>query len=231
MNNITHFIDEVHNCLKKAFRIYDIRHVTIEDITIDTSLRGKCAGQATIRRGEYGLRFNTEAINKYYDHMVNDTIPHEVAHLICFINPRLGKNHDKGWKRVCRSLGGDDARTHTMNLSPAKKTTTHKYLVQGEVVELGPKRHAKLQKGITTYRHQTLGPIEAHMYMGDEKPTTKKIIPVTTGKLSKKQRAQAIFDANTNASRADVINEFIKQLDMTKAGASTYYYNCQKESK
>jgi hypothetical protein len=49
----------------------------------------------------------------------------------------------------------------------------------------------------------------------------------TTG--TKQARAYAIYmSLKNNYDRDGIIARFKRDLDMTSAGASTYYYNCQK---
>lgn len=47
--------------------------------------------------------------------------------------------------------------------------------------------------------------------------------------MTKKLQAQSIFNDMAYRPRAEVIEAFMTQLDMTKAGASTYYATCKKE--
>lgn len=46
------------------------------------------------------------------------------------------------------------------------------------------------------------------------------------GGETKLAKAQALFDASM--SRDEVVALFMAELNMTKAGATTYYYNCKK---
>lgn len=46
--------------------------------------------------------------------------------------------------------------------------------------------------------------------------------------MSKIDQAKAIVAANPQASRSDLIQMFMNQLSMSKAGATTYYYNATK---
>lgn len=48
--------------------------------------------------------------------------------------------------------------------------------------------------------------------------------------MTKVERAKQIFQANAGASRAEIIALFIKELGMSNAGASTYYYNVKGSS-
>jgi galactitol-specific phosphotransferase system IIB component len=51
------------------------------------------------------------------------------------------------------------------------------------------------------------------------------------GKLKKGGKqiiAQALFENNKTMSTQDLVKLFMKELDMSKAGATTYVYNCKK---
>ena len=237
--------------LRKAFEQYGIVEPDYREVDIRCDIRGKCVGQAgykyVLGARKYYLRFNAEAIEKHNDEMVNDTTPHEIAHLVCYIKPELGKNHDSGWKQVCRELGGDDSRTHDMVLTPAKTHNRHEYrLIDGSIGTLGPKQHNRLQRGQARYKHNRTGlKFERSQYIGVKgkeaahfvKPVAPKQPATSTSSTdqvgSKKQRAQTIYDnhyGNPLYTRAHTINAFMMVLNMTKAGASTYYYNCKKSA-
>lgn len=141
---------------------------------------------------------NPEALEQDWTDMVEDTIPHEVAHLVNFLKPHTGKNHDRGWKRTCQILGGTGNRTAVngnYKLTPARVATKHRYrMPDGSEHILGPKRHAKLQKGTAAYRvSSTNEPILAANYIGPLNPpklnTNKhsKVPPVAIrgGKVTK----------------------------------------------
>jgi hypothetical protein len=49
--------------------------------------------------------------------------------------------------------------------------------------------------------------------------------------MSKVEQAKKIVAANPNASRGELIEMFMSQLSMTKAGATTYFYNVGKVGK
>jgi len=53
-----------------------------------------------------------------------------------------------------------------------------------------------------------------------------------TGKTkgAKQNKAAELFEANKGKTRQELIALFMKELDMSKAGASTYVYNCQKKA-
>ena len=45
---------------------------------------------------------------------------------------------------------------------------------------------------------------------------------------TKKERAETLYLTYKGQSRPDIIAIFMKKLDMTSAGAATYYANCKK---
>lgn len=145
IEKLDNFTAEIQRVLKEAATKYHVG--LLNHVSIRYNLRGRCAGQAVREHdGNLILRFNIEAIEKDYDGMFNDTIPHEVAHLVCFIRPELGKNHDKGWKKICEDLGGQSDRCHQIDLTPAKKTVRFLYVLEdGTEVRLTKKMHSKVR--------------------------------------------------------------------------------------
>lgn len=231
---IDRYVADVHACLKKASEMFGV-NLNPANVVIDCDLLGRTAGWAhPAKAGKYRLRFNKEAIVKFPEKMA-DTIPHEVAHLVCFANPSYGRHHDQGWKRVCRRLGGDESRTHDMLLTPTKekKIVRHRYNVAGEVCTVGPRQHARIQDGFTgyIYSHRKTGKnmaVFAWMHM-PEATVVKSNMGTewkpadATGGASKRERAAAIFTANPSLTRKEMIALFVAKADMTPAGAATYY--------
>ena len=82
------------------------------------------------------------------------------------------------------------------------------------------------------------------MLRGDVKPAkvakpakekeTKKRQPRTgrtfrvPGTGTKLEQAKALYKANSNLPRAQIIELFMDKLSMSRAGATTYVYNCKK---
>lgn len=212
-------------------------------VKIRYDIKGRCAGQARHRGGVYELRFNPEAILNYNEDMTKDTIPHEVAHLVCFARRELGSGHDAGWKAVCRALGGDDSRTHDMTLTAAKQVTRYKYTMpNGKVYELAGKQHNAIQSGSRSYRCRQSGVALKPEFWEGYKTLAQKLSMVETPRFqmnsnggmarvagdaskSKADIARELFAANPNISRGEFIETMILRAGMTKAGASTYYQN------
>lgn len=218
----------------------------VDKVVIRNDIRGQIGGWAKLdKRGVYILRFNREAILNYNEDMTNDTIPHEVAHIVCYNQRHLGYAHDSGWKRVCRMLGGDDSRTHDMTLTAAKVTQKFNYtLASGRVVQAGPKHHRLIQSGGQVfwrnpkeyarpeqwehYCKDLDGQLVTHANQVPGLFIVRSDIPALPKQGSKREKAELIYKANKHLARGEVIKLFVAHAEMTNAGAATYYQNFRK---
>lgn len=109
---------KVQQCIQTAEAKFGIK---MPNVQVRFDLSGRAAGMAGMRYGSFYLRFNVNHIKlggKTYEHLLNDTVPHEVAHTVCQAFPKFGRNHDAGWKRVCIALGGNGSRCYGENDAP-----------------------------------------------------------------------------------------------------------------
>lgn len=135
--------------------------VDMSRVRISFDLRGKAAGKAHGLKyrdpvlSNYIVKFNCDMLSREaFDHVLNATVPHEYAHILCFINPDLGKNHDAGWERVCLALGGSGATRHREEVVFGKGTTYEYTTDKGHKVRLSDRHHASVQRGGTIrFRH------------------------------------------------------------------------------
>lgn len=69
------------------------------------------------------IRFNVELLfnDKWFLEIVNNTIPHELAHAVGF-DKGLCKGHDKQWKMLCIELGGTGSRCASIKDSTVQPT-------------------------------------------------------------------------------------------------------------
>lgn len=161
MKTLADFTALVKLCIETA----EAKYGKMDHIDIRYDLRGRAAGMAGGARrccltgkvtGLY-LRFNREAIAKDWDMMVQQTIPHEVAHIVAYSFPQLGADHHNWkWAEIDRSLGGTGARCHSLKLTPARQVSRYTYVTnRGREVSIGPKHHKALQTRagtVLTYR-------------------------------------------------------------------------------
>jgi predicted SprT family Zn-dependent metalloprotease len=107
----------LEQCRVKIALAEQLYKVDLGKVTISFDLRGNVAGCAAWkRRGgvlSLYLKFNQDMLSREaFNHILKDTVPHEVAHLVCYVMPVLGRNHDAGWTRICIQLGGSGERCH-----------------------------------------------------------------------------------------------------------------------
>jgi len=86
-----------------------------DNVTVVMSSRIRvAAGRCCYLRKADRIRVElcTSIFAKLTDEQRYVIISHEMAHAICF-RTNVGKNHDGGWARVDRSMGGTGSRTHS----------------------------------------------------------------------------------------------------------------------
>lgn len=145
-------VDKCKEVFALAGRLYNL---DLSKVAIRLDLKGRVGGMAGGRGypRAYFVRFNYDMLQRETEEMVNVVVPHEIAHIVCFMNPLLGNNHDHGWARVCRALGGTGDRTHDMDVVYGNGTTYEYTTDRGHKVRLNDRRHAIVQQGRTlTYR-------------------------------------------------------------------------------
>lgn len=177
-------VEEARRVWEMACAIYKVPdefHLTVlftDNKTI--SRMGKCRTIGHCRIiGPHGtptkaeIRFNRLAVFQDLEDTLKDTVPHEIAHVICGIFPDLGDNHDSGWQRVCRRLGGTGeakSRLATYDLRQRIRWR-HRYVVDsGRDTWLSDVAHNRVQSGNSRYRFpDTKEAIEKQHYTGEKK--------------------------------------------------------------
>jgi predicted SprT family Zn-dependent metalloprotease len=128
-------------------------------LKLKTTLVGTSAGTATMAfpngLPKLEINLNINAINgtdEQRDFLINNTIAHEMAHIVNYLLPSSGKNHNRGWQRVCRNLGGDGKTSYsTQVLGNISSSTKYSYIINGKQVIMSKIRHNRLQRGSTVY--------------------------------------------------------------------------------
>lgn len=154
-------IQQVIDRCQKLFAVArEVYGVDLSKTTIRFDLKGRAAGHAMLRCGHTTIRFNRDMLTREaFDHVYNNTVPHEIAHLVCFLDRSLGKNHDSGWERVCRRLGGSGATTHNEKVVFGKGCTYEYITDRGHEVRVGDRHHQYVQRGETLRFRQGKGNI------------------------------------------------------------------------
>ena len=242
-------IDEVRakvaSTLQLAEQLFGLK---LPELQIRFDLTGRVAGQAGWRRKknhikdfEYYVRFNTTMMqNEGWAHIINATVVHELAHFVCYVNPNLGRNHDNGWKRVCKLLGGDGQRCHSEKVIYGKGNTYEYITNQGHEVTVSGRIHNSIQSGNqytcknkgklnNTCKYKLIAvngnTIDTSQSPKVEVQTPAEVIskPNTTGKPKSELVRIMIAKAKLmNISVDDVIKQVISELGMSKSLAKTY---------
>jgi len=243
---------KVQECIALAEAKFKI---TMPKVDVRFDLTGRAAGIAGWRGNSYYLRFNVKHMQlggQTWEHLLNDTVPHEVAHTVCQSNPQFGRNHDAGWKRVCIALGGNGKRCYSEDDAPEAIAAARPYVyvtTNGHEVRVTKVIHSKIQKGHSYSFKGGKGNVNRscqYSYMtapavaATKKPVvvndtlvlgTKKVsVPLKTTVAKKGSNADAIR-ARIALAKAqgdmqhDVVLYGVQVLGMTKALATTYVKN------
>jgi SprT protein len=81
-------------------------------VTLNNRLKST-AGRAFIADVPQRIDLSTDLFTQYTEHMIQDTIPHELAHLVAY-TIHGDKGHGKGWYSVLENMGIVTTRLHSM---------------------------------------------------------------------------------------------------------------------
>lgn len=183
-------------CSAVSARAKELYGVDLSKVGIRFDLKGRVAGYACARgflgSRTYFMRFNYDMLMRgdaeVLRDMIEDTVPHEIAHIVCFMKPQLGRNHDAGWASVARALGSTGNRTHDMEVVYGKGYTYEYTTCRGVTVRIGDRHHAAVQRGQTLRFRKNKGTISkssAYSVVGYQgrtlaSPVVKQAAPAVT---------------------------------------------------
>ena len=115
------------------------------------------AGQACSRpmQKEMFIRIHKKGLEEYGDIFINQTVVHEFAHIIQFVNFPRATAHGREFKRIMRMFGAEERRCHNYDLrslvggsrktrKPQKK---YSYICNCSEYDLSSIRHKRIQQG------------------------------------------------------------------------------------
>ncbi len=175
--------------------------------------------------GRSKIRYNARILELNPEEFISRTIVHEVAHIACafMYSHRIG--HGPEWRNVMRRLGAKDiTRCHNMKVEENNRRPWH-YVIPacGCEFHLTTRRHNLIQSGNKSWcraHKQTIKP----EFLQGKKVAVKaatEVKEVRTG--TKKEQAALLMKKYPTYTRGQMIELFMRELDMGKAGASTYY--------
>lgn len=199
---------------------------TLPDIQIRFDLRGRVAGCAGSRAGRSFMRFNTDMMqNAGWDHVLNRTVPHELAHVICQVQG-TDSGHGHVWARTCRALGGTGERVHSQAVTYARGQTYVYTTSTGRTIHLSSIRHGKIQQGATYTGGPGLGRIDrscAYQVLGQQvSPVATPVQPPPVARPGS-QAAQVRAWIQQGLTQQLVRELCMSQLGQTLAQARQYW--------
>lgn len=90
-------------------------------------LQGTCAGQACFPGSSSSpayMRINTDLLERYPVRIIQQTVPHEVAHLVQRRIWGACQAHGREWKSVMVAFGKKPERTHDLTVKPYNASDT-----------------------------------------------------------------------------------------------------------
>jgi len=151
---------KIAECMLVAERYYAM---VIATPSVDFDLKGGCAGKAT--PSKHHISLNGVLLVENFEAYLEDTIPHEVAHIVCHV--KYGwlrtanggiSHHGKEWKAIMRALGAEPTRCHNMDVSNVKrKMRQFSYFCPDclACVSMSIIRHNRVTKGTKSYSHKS----------------------------------------------------------------------------
>lgn len=164
----TKAIDATYHFIDIANGLYGL---SIPHIPVTFNLRGTTAGQAwTGGKNGASIRYQPELMEQNEKDFFEDTIPHEVAHIVVhYLYPnskvrrgtynyrtgrttyrRVVKPHGNEWKRVMRDFGVKPERCHTYdtgNVGQRKLAKAYTYKCACQTFQLTQIRHRRILQG------------------------------------------------------------------------------------
>lgn len=145
-------------CLQRAERLFDLEH---RPIPVIFDLSGRAAGMYRVRRRQAVIRYNPYILARYFDHGLQATVPHEVAH---YITDRLYglarvRPHGREWRAVMLALGAEPRASACLDLSglPQRRQRRFTYRCDCATHHLSTCRHNRIAAGRARYHCRGCG--------------------------------------------------------------------------
>lgn len=123
--------------------------------TVCFKLKGRVTGKAWTTKNK--LQFNLTALEVEggWNHLLNNTVPHEVAHLVQYTMPSWPKDrkqnppHGQYWKKVMRDFGVKANRCHSLAMPKTRSQSQYTYSCRCRTHEVSTTIHNRILKGRT----------------------------------------------------------------------------------
>lgn len=158
--------------LRRAAPLCAAHRARVPEPVLLFDLRGQAAGQAIWRRPQRPLlRFNLDIARRHAADFLEQTVAHEVAHLVTAACHRRARPHGAEWRAVMIHLGiAEPNRCHDYALdeSQIRRQRRWAYACACSVHELSTTRHNRVQADQARYHCRRCGsPLEPAGTPGD----------------------------------------------------------------
>ena len=125
-------IEETRRIIEEANNTYWGNGIDFDNIEIRQTLRGTTAGRALyINDRVMKLWYHPEMAEKDLNDYIIQTLYHEIAHLYTRKMYPYARSHGIEFRQICKAIGGNGRRTHTLNIQGLKQQKTIKRFVYG----------------------------------------------------------------------------------------------------
>lgn len=163
-----HCKQAVKEKLESLYSLIEEHYSLALSCRVDYSLRGTRAGTALSRRkfgrvsikpSENIIRLNLGMLQDpiLHDDMVNDTVAHELAHIVCHHLHPKARGHNQWWRSIALTLAGTGKRTHDYDVSAHRIRKMKRFQYQcsnpqcAKDYELSAIRHNRVLRGASYY--------------------------------------------------------------------------------
>lgn len=138
--------------LQRAEALFELPH---RPIPVSFDLTGRAAGMYRVQRARRVIRYNPYIFARYFEHGLNTTVPHEVAH---YISDRLYglaniRPHGREWRSVMQALGVEPRASAHFDLEglPLRRQRRFTYRCACTTHQLSACRHNRVCSGRARY--------------------------------------------------------------------------------
>jgi SprT protein len=153
---ISEVIEQTALWIERAVNLYQFKQSKelLKQIEIRFDLKGRTSGMFCVNGRHWWIRYNPWIFTSHYQESISQTIPHEVAHYICYLlygsKPRP---HGREWQKIMQDFGVPAQATCKLNLEsvPQKRLKRYRYQCRCQIHELTSIRHNRIVRGHQQY--------------------------------------------------------------------------------
>ncbi|WP_338626441.1 SprT family zinc-dependent metalloprotease [Agarivorans sp. OAG1] len=141
------FVQQITHQVEQCFRLAEsyFKQSFKRPALVLSSRKSKVAGSANL--SQWRLRFNAHFYLQQPEHFLAQTVPHEVAHLVCHAVYGRVKPHGVEWQQIMQQVFNcPAATTHNYSLEHLQ-LSSFEYRCACQVHQLSVRRHNKVLKG------------------------------------------------------------------------------------